>query len=271
MAGSVANLTLHPMRVLGARVDGLDLARPLDEPTRAALRDALDGHGLLLFSEQRLDPEQQLAVAEIFGAVSQQGDNAARAGRYGHISNDYNVGFAGDSELRFHADHCFFPKPLKALMLYAIELPPSGGDTLFADARAAYANLPARLKERIATLRARHAYDYPSARGHFRAGIEKLPPTATVAEHPIVLIHPRSKQPLIYVNRELTYEIVGLSSDESTALLDELIGYVNDDSVIYRHVWRTGDLVVWDNIALQHARTPFEPRFTRTLRRVQIA
>lgn len=271
MAAYVANLSLHSLGAVGARVDGIDLSQPLGEPARASLREALDRHGVLVFPDQRLDPEQQLAVAEIFGEVSQQGDNAARAGRYGHISNDYKVGFAGEGELRFHADHCFFPKPLRALMLYAVELPPAGGDTLFADARAAYANLPAGLKERIATLRARHAYDYPSARGHFRAGVEELPRTATVAEHPVVFVHPRSKQPLLYVNRELTYEIVGFSAEESAALLDELIGYVNDDSVIYRHVWKLRDLVVWDNIAMQHARTPFDQQHKRTLRRVQIA
>lgn len=271
MAGSIANLALQSLGVAGARVDGLDLSRPIDEPTQMALRDALDRYGVLVFPGQRLEAEQQLAVAEVFGRVSQQGDNAARAGRYGHISNDYNVGFAGEGELRFHADHCFFQKPLKALMLYAVELPPSGGDTLFADARAAYAKLPGHLREHIAKLRARHAYDYPSARGHFRAGVEELPSTAQTAEHPIVLNHPRTGQPILYVNRELTYEIVGLSLEESAALLEELIGYANDASVIYRHVWTLRDLIVWDNISMQHARTPFDQRYKRTLRRVQIA
>lgn len=134
----------------------------------------------------------------------------------------------------------------------------------------AYANLPERLKRRIAGLTARHGHDYSINRGDVRAK------GSTGAEgprwvHPVVRNHPQTGEPLLFVSRLITEEIIGLPPAEGDELLEELLTYIEDPKVIYRHKWRVGDYIAWDNLALQHARTNFDPAEKRVLRRVPIS
>ena len=266
------SLDIRPLSpALGAEIVGIDLREALDAESWEALASAWRTHHLLLFRGQELDAEQQVAFCRRFGPISRQGDNMRHSRDYMHISNTVEGGALPNGELLFHSDHAFFASVMKAIALYAVEVPSEGGDTLYANAQLAYDNLPAALKARIATLEARHVYDYARKSGDQRVTIEELGERAVQAVHPVAWPHPETGRPVLFVNEFMTHEILGLPRGESAALLRELLGYIRDPRVIYRHAWRLKDLVVWDNRSLQHARSNFDPREKRTLRRVPIA
>ena len=257
---------------LGAEVSGLDLRNDIANADWTAIEQAWRNHHLLLIRNQQLTPEQQVAFCTRFGSVSRQGANMQHRRDYMHISNTVEGGALPNGELLFHSDHAFFETVMKGIALYATEVPSQGGDTLFANAERAYNNLPEPLKARIASLRARHIYSYARVSGDHRVTPDELEDDRGVqAVHPIAWLHPETGSKVLFVNEFMTHEIVDLPSEESNALLDELLRYIRDESVIYRHPWRLGDLVIWDNRSLQHARTNFDPSERRTLRRVPIA
>jgi hypothetical protein len=164
----------------------------------------------------------------------------------------------------------FFDQLLPAICLYAEEVTRTGGTTIFADTRKAHDRLPTDLRDRLAGLEAMHLYDYANDYGDHRFRVATAAPEAPRATHPVVLPHATTGRPLLYVNRLMTDSIVGLGDAESEALLDELMTFFEGDEVRYVHTWRVHDLVVWDNLALQHGRTDFPPTERRCLRRVQI-
>jgi taurine dioxygenase len=154
-----------------------------------------------------------------------------------------------------------------ASMLYALEVPSTGGNTLFANGYAAYATLPDGIKRRIEGRKALNAYDYDSAamkRGTRLA--EGVPSYA----HPVVRTHPATGRKALYVNRLMTVRIEGLSEPESNELLATLFDHQERHEFIYEHVWRPGDLLMWDNRCTLHARTDFNPNERRLMRRVTI-
>jgi len=256
---------------LGAEIEGVDLRDTLDARTWEVVDRAWREHHLLLFRDQELDAEQEVAFAAHFGPVSRQGGNMKHARDYMHISNAVEGGAFPNGELLFHADHVFYEKIMKAIALYALDVPSSGGDTIFANAEKAYEILPDELKSRIATLQACHVYDYGVNYGSRRFTRELLTPDAVQAVHPIAWTNPETKNTVLLVNELSTLEVIGLEPAESEKLLAELLGYTRDARVIYQHAWRSKDLVIWDNRSLQHARTNFDPSEKRTLRRVPIA
>ena len=255
----------------GAEVIGLRDPAALDDAAAAALREAWKRYSLLLFRDLTIDPEQQLELAAVFGEVSQQGENHKRTGAYGFISNVVEGGNAPIGELPFHMDHCFYPKPLRGLTLYAIDVPSSGGDTVFSNGALAFDLLPSELRVKAGGLRALHVHDYAQKAYVGRIREAEIPPEAPRAAHPVAFPHPLTGKPILYVCRRHTDRILDVPTEESEALLEELIPYSHRPEVVYRHAWRPSDLVVWDNIALQHARTEFDPAEKRTLRRVQIS
>jgi alpha-ketoglutarate-dependent taurine dioxygenase len=257
-------IELVPLSPVGAEVRGLDLREEVPEAIQETLRAAFDERALLLFRDQDLQKDDLLRIAGIFGTVSDQGD---APGGFNYVSNVNKPGFnekmewtlvgGGEGELEFHFDHCFQENVLKAILLYGIEIPPAGGDTLFSDVRLATQRLPEKIRERIDGLQIRH-------KSVFRTG----QPEAT---HPIMFEHPRTGERGLFFSKRHAMEIVGMPAEESAQLLKEFPSYVEDPAIIYRHVWRPRDVVVWDNIALQHAREDFDPKHRRHLQRVQIA
>lgn len=263
------SLTLSPLSpALGAEVAGVNLARPIDGRTARALRDAFREHHLLLLRGQEIDGDAQIRFATLFGPVSHRG--AFMKGRdFTHVSNVHEAGILGSGVLRFHSDHTFFRHPLRAVCLYAIEIPPSGGDTLFANAAAAYANLPDRLRRRIAGRQSLQLFDYGG--DYNRRVLERdAAPDAPRCWHPLTL-EDGTGRTVLFMHALTTAAVDGLSDAETGALIEELVTYIADPAVGYRHAWRPGDLIVWNNITLQHARTDFDARARRTLRRVPIA
>jgi len=265
-------LSLRPLSpALGAEVLGLDLWQPTDTATAAALRDAFRGRHLLLFRGQDLTTEQQTRFARIFGEIVLREKNRVRSAEdtAQHVSNVRKDGVFGLGELDFHLDQLFQPQPLSALILYAIEVPKEGGDTLFANSMAAHARMPIALQERIAGLSCRHAYTFA---GTLAAdwNVDDAQQQSLSAVHPMVWHDPETGGRALWVNKLTTVEVLGLSAEEGRALIAEVRAYLHDDAIIYRHRWRPGDLLLWDNRRLQHARTPFDPAERRTLRRSPI-
>ena len=262
---------------LGAEIRGLDLARPLDAETVAALRAAWLRHLVLVFRGQALDVDAQARFANYFGETSDTQAPDARSLKHNPDrrvllitnirENGRPVGFLPDGELQFHSDSAFLDLPLMATVLYAVEIPDRGGETLFANAYAAYDSLDPALKTRIEDRRAFNVYDYATQIKAGRLDRAGLPQ----AVHPVVRTHPETGRRALYVNRLMTEEIVDMPAGESAALLESLFAAIEHPGAVYEHVWRKGDLVIWDNRCAQHARRDFPGDQTRLMRRIGIA
>lgn len=154
-----------------------------------------------------------------------------------------------------------------ATMLYSIEVPSAGGNTLFANAYAAYETLPAAIKQKIEGRKALNAYDYDAA--STRRGT-KLRDGVPACWHPIVRTHPATGRKALFINRLMTVAIEGLSDDEGEELLNTLFDHQEQRTFVYEHVWRPNDVLLWDNRCTLHARTDFSDKERRLMRRVAI-
>jgi taurine dioxygenase len=257
---------------LGAEISGIDLRGPLDETDKRAMLDAWHENLVILVRDQVLDEDAQVRFAETFGPPAKVSSGRKFSERHPSIMLISNIrqdgkpiGALPDGEMQFHTDQCHQAVPAKATVLYAIEIPSHGGNTLFANAYAAYATLPADIKARIAGRRALNAYDKDSTQRTTR-----YDNAASSCWHPVVRTHPATGRKALYVNRLMTREIEGLSREESDALLEKLFDHQEQRQFVYEHVWRPGDILMWDNRCTLHARTDFPAGERRLLRRVTI-
>ena len=260
----------HPLPgPFGVRLEGVDLRRDQPLAVREQARSAWLEHSLVLVRGQDLDVEHHRRFVEWFGPISTIGYASSSDQLEKYISNTRADGVAREGSLLKHQDFCFNDTLLPGLSLYAEEVPSVGGSTIFASTQLAYERLPYAVKGRIDGLHARHVYDYRTDYGTQRFRIASSPdaPTAT---HPVVLTHPLTERPLLFVNELMTDSIVELDDRASEELLHELWSYLDDATVRYEHHWELGDLIVWDNLALQHGRRDFPPGERRSLRRFQI-
>lgn len=274
-------LALRPLAAtVGAEVRELDLRRALESDVVEALKDALAEHGVLVFRDQELSAEEQVRFSQRFGELAggylsnisekrsggREGETVGKAVLYvGNLTVDGEQGIIPAGELQFHADGLYTERPARATMLYAIEVPAEGGDTLFASTGYAYASLPPRTRDRIRELRILLNFDYTTT-----VRTAARPVDAPHFVHPLVIAHPRSGQPLLNCNRLMADTVVGLPKAESDALIRELCDHLERPEYVYAHRWRVGDLVFWDNLATVHARTDFDPSARRWLRRTTI-
>lgn len=269
---TASGITTRPLSSdFGVAVQGVDLNTALQPDTAKALKALFLKHRLLLFRAPGLCDEAQVRLARLFGAPSlRERNKEKRASEHNQfVSNHRPDGIFGKGELDFHMDQLFLKDPLKAIILYAIEVPDEGGDTKFADARAAYEALSAEQKERIDTLHCRHARAYDakiSADWNVAEAAADIPNWV----HPMARRDPETGRRALWVNKLTTVGVEGLSSDESHALFEKVRHHLYDPALTYHHRWTPGDLILWDNLALQHARTPFDPAARRTLRRTAI-
>jgi alpha-ketoglutarate-dependent taurine dioxygenase len=254
MPETIAPLSSHT----GAEIRGVDLARPLDEAVRAQLYRSFVDCSVLVFRDQQLTPDQMLAAVRLFGTVFAQ-HNARFAlpecPQIHYISNldrhpDGRRYIPGEG---WHTDHSNAERPPKATVLHAVALPDRGGDTQFANMHAAYDALPEAVKTRIAGLRAVHVYQSRHSARQLLAlaapDRERIP--AAVA-HPVVRTHPESGRKAIYINPIRIEGIAGMAEGEALALLADLLEHATEPRFQYRHQWRPGDLVMWDDRALLH-------------------
>lgn len=275
-AGQAAALPLatRPLSpALGIEVMGVDLRRPIGATLLAQLREAWHEGLVILLRDQQLSEEDQVRFAECFGPLGRT-INVHNTGKHPAVMLISNIrkdgkpiGALPDGEMQFHTDQCYVERPAAATMLYAIEVPRVGGNTLFANAYAAYETLPAAIKRRIDGKKALNAYDYDNA--STRRGT-KLREGVPHYAHPVVRTHPATGRKALYVNRLMTLAIEGLPERESEELLDYLFAHQEQPRFVYEHVWRVGDILMWDNRCTLHARTDFSPTERRLMRRVTI-
>ena len=258
---------------LGAEIVGVDLRDALDDRTVAQIRDVWHDHLVILLRDQVLSEEDEVRFAEMFGPPAKihtpqfvRGHPAVML--ISNIREDGKpIGALPDGEMHFHTDQCHQERPAMASMLYAIEVPSAGGNTLFANGYKAYETLPAAVKRRIDGCKALNAYDYDTATTKRGTRLADGVPSYV---HPVVRTHPATGRKALYVNRLMTVRIEGLSQAESNELLDFLFDHQERREFVYEHVWRPGDLLMWDNRCTLHARTDFSANERRLMRRVTI-
>jgi taurine dioxygenase len=266
---------------LGAEVSGVDLSQPIAPQLCAQIRAAWLEHMVLRFRGQKLTDPQLLAFSRNFGELDAPGPNPlGRPFLPDHpemnvISNikegGVPIGGLGDGEAIWHADMTYVERPPMAAILYAIEIPPAGGDTYWANMVLAYEALPAALKRRVEGLEAVHDATYNSA-GAMRKGYNEVtdPRTAPGARHRLVRTHPQTGRRGLFLGRRRNSYIVGLELEESERLLDELWRHATQPQFTFRQQWRVGDVMVWDNRCTLHRRDAFDPGARRLLHRTQI-
>jgi taurine dioxygenase len=177
------------------------------------------------------------------------------------------IGALPDGEMHFHTDQCHQERPAMATMLYSIEVPSVGGNTLFANAYSAYETLPAAIKQKIKGRKALNAYDYDAAATTRGTKVREGVPAYW---HPIVRTHPATGRKALFVNRLMTVAIEGLSDAEGEDVLNTLFDHQEQRTFVYEHVWRPNDVLLWDNRCTLHARTDFSDKERRLMRRVAI-
>ena len=271
-AVTAARLDLHPLNPhFGVEIRGLDLRDGEDDATATALRDAFRRYRLLLLRNQDITTEQQTRFASIFGQVTLREKNRVRSAEAAaqHVSNVRKDGVFGTGDLDFHLDQLFQPMPLAALILYAIEVPDEGGDTRFSDSVSAIERMPNPLRERIAALSCRNAYTFAGSLAK-DWNVDDAQQQQISNVHPMIWRESPGERGALWVNKLSSLEVVGLPPEEGRALMDEARSYLYDEAIIYTHHWLPGDIIIWDNRRLQHARTLFDPAARRTLRRSPI-
>lgn len=259
---------------LGAEIRGVDLSKPLDDATFAAIYAAWLENLVVVFPGQTLTERQQVEFAERLGepvgqrSKERHDDRSGRDRRVMLISNirenGVPIGLLPDGELMFHTDSVYLERPLKGAMLYAEEIPSSGGETMFVNMHMAYDALPDAMKARLAPLTAVNVFDYETQVKTGRLDRSKVKNHV----HPAVRTHPETGKKALFVNRLMTEEFVGLPEAESDALLAELCDHAEQPQFVYSHKWTVGDLLLWDNRCTMHARTDFPPGERRLMRRV---
>jgi taurine dioxygenase len=265
---------------VGAEIVGVDL-REIDEADFAAIRGAFVEHSVLLFRDQRLSDDDLVTFSRRFGPLDwapvQETGRRFVEGKpelyvvSNVVENGVPIGSLGAGEAVWHTDMSYLEAPPMASMLYAIEVPPAGGDTGFCNMYSGYAALSDDLKRRIAGLKIKHDGTYNSG-GYLREGVAAVddPRLSPGAVHPLVCTHPDSGRRCLYLGRRRNAYLVGLDLAESEALLDELWSYATRDEFTWYNHWRVGDLVLWDNRCTMHRRDPFDPAARRIMHRTQI-
>jgi alpha-ketoglutarate-dependent taurine dioxygenase len=234
---------------LGAEIEALDLRRNMDDDTIRSLRRAFDDRGVLVFRAVDLEADDQARLAA--GLVG----GKPVVYRH-HMSNREQEEYATHGSLLFHSDMMWADTPMELLSLYGLDVEQPSVPTVFVSATHAWATLPETLRARVGDLSAVHVTGQQTRRGN----ADELLPVAHEREHsatkPVAFRHPRTGRTILYVSQMMTSHIDGLDPDASEALLEELFAHLYAPANSWQHEWRDGDLVVWDNLAVQHARPP---------------
>jgi taurine dioxygenase len=259
---------------LGAEIRGVDASRPLSEETFRKVERAWHEHLVIVLRGQSLDEDAQVRFAERFGELSpiHTDHHSATNKAVMYIGNRKQdgrlVGALPLGEMQFHSDQCYQERPAMATMLYAIEIPSAGGNTLFASGYRGYEALPPDIRERVANRKAVNVYDYGGGVLDRKGMVS--PKDGVSYAHPVVRTHPATGRKSLYVNRLMTHHVEGLPEGESERVLEVLFRTLEQPEFVYEHRWRVGDLLMWDNRCTVHARRDFDSNESRWLRRVTI-
>src|SRR6266852_5002063 len=270
----VVPLTKH----IGAEIRGIDLRDTLDGETISAIHQAWLDHLVLVFRGQQFSQADLIRATGYFGEIGP----LSRPPKYfptGYSKllpnimmisnireNGETIGALPDGEMNFHHDQIHSEIPHNGTLLYSLEIPTYGGDTLFASGYAAYDTLDPAIRKKLEGRRALNYYDYGSTiRGDSR-GVG----ASNQAVHPVFRTHDETGRKAIYVDRLMTVSIEDLPKEESDALLEAVFDHSEKSEFIYRHVWRVGDLIVWDNRCSMHARDDFPSDQRRLMLRTTV-
>lgn len=278
---AVTGFTLAPISdVMGAAITGWDLTEPLTPELVTGTRQAFLDHNVLVFRDQHLDKRQMYDFASIFGEVEQHKVAQADGSKWDAVHHITNLDGAGNpvakpffsSTYFWHTDKSFLPKPALLTMLQAVELPPDGGDTQFADMTKAYAALPETMKRRIDGRRVVQSLEfmrrYTGSAPATEEDIQAAPPVS----HPLVRTHPETGAKSLYIGMYSSH-IEGMPEAEGRQLLEDLLAHATTPPFVYSHRWQPGDLLFWDNRCLLHrAVANYEMgKYRRVLMRVVVA
>jgi taurine dioxygenase len=265
---------------LGAEIRGVDLRR-IGEAEFAKIHRGLLDHLVLLFRGQTLNDANLVEFSRSFGEldfapIQETGRRFVEGMPEIYIVSNVlkdgePIGSLGAGEASWHTDMSYLEDPPMASLLYALEVPPEGGNTQFINMYSVYEALPTGLKHRIAGLRLKHDGTYNSG-GYVRQGVtpvddlRKTPGTY----HPLVCTHPETGRRMLYLGRRRNAYVENFDLGASEALLDELWSYTEWAHLTWQNVWRVGDLVMWDNRCTMHRRDAFDPALRRIMHRTQI-
>lgn len=261
-----AAIEIRPVSpVLGAEVLGADLSRPVSRAALARFKDALARYKVLIYRDQELTKDNLIAYSRQWGPLGEHIMPGATRDGIAEINVMSNAGPDGRpngkhtdaSARRWHTDRSYMPVPAMTSLLYGVEVPREGGDTLFCNATMAYDALPAERKAQIDGLTAIHWVEHSRRTGGVALAtsyeLEKAPPV----KHPLARMHPVTGKKAIYAGCH-AWKIDGWSEPESRKLIDELMRHATQEQFVYRHKWRRHDLVQWDNRCTFHAATDFD-------------
>jgi taurine dioxygenase len=270
----VVPLTQH----IGAELRGIDLRTKPDDATIRAIYQAWLDHLVIIFPDQNLSQEDLLRVTNYFG----ENGEVSRPPKYfpkGYFNilsgimmisnireNGEPIGALPDGEMMFHHDMIHAEVPSKATLLYSIEIPSTGGNTLFASGYAAYETLDPEVRGRLEGRKALHHYNYGSTIKGDNKGVEAFGENM----HPVFRTHEDTGRKAVYVNRLMTVKVLDMPEGESDRLLNAVFDHSEKPEFVYEHVWRKGDLLLWDNRCSSHARTDFPSTERRLMLRTTV-
>jgi alpha-ketoglutarate-dependent taurine dioxygenase len=250
---------------VGAELRGIDLRERPDDETIEAIYQAWLDHLVIVFPGQNLSQEDLIRVTGFFGELNALGRPPKYFPKgYDRLlpgimlisnirENGEPIGALPDGEMMFHHDMIHAEIPSKGTFLYSVEIPSTGGNTLFASGYAAYDSLDPAIRDRLEGRKALHHYNFGSTIRGDGKGVEAFAESV----HPVFRTHEETGRKAVYVNRLMTVRVEGLPEDESDRLLNALFDHSERPEFVYEHVWRVGDLLLWDNQCSTHARTDF--------------
>lgn len=283
---STVQVSVQPLPgALGAEIRGVDFSQPLTDAVHKQIEEAWTKHLVLRFRGMpTLSADDLIAFSKNFGKLDARPIGSSDKNPYFEVDKPEitiisnvvvagkPIGGLGAYEAVWHSDMTYVDLPPKASCLYAIEIPPTGGNTYFVNMYEAYDTLPIELKNRIKSLSCVHDASRNSA-GELRRGFADInDPTKTVgAVHPLVRVHPASNKRCLFLGRRRGAYVSGLSLVDSEALLDELWAHATEPRFMWSQEWQLGDLVMWDNRCAMHRREAFDPSTRRLMLRTQIS
>jgi taurine dioxygenase len=258
--------------LMAAEVTGLDLAAPLSLESRDAIHAALLAHQLLVFRDQSLDKRQQMAFTEQFGTLERHTQRNRGIDDFPFVHMVTNLDESGKpsgtvKSTLWHSDKSFRPAPSMATILHAVDLPPEGGDTCFANMYAAYEALPGDEKTKLDGMEVIHSWEL-SRENIDRPISEEDRKDAPPMNHPLARVHPETGRTALFIGCHASH-LEGIPMADGRAWIERLEAHSTESQFVYRHQWRKGDVLMWDNRCLLHRADPnFDAaRFPRVLHR----
>ena len=283
---AASHVKITPIKgALGADVEGLNFSAPMSHQALRMIEDAWTQYLVLRFRGIGvLSADDLIAFSRNFGGLDARPISSSDTNRYFEVDkpeitiisnvvvDGKPIGGLGAYEAVWHSDMTYVDQPPKGSCLYAVEIPPTGGNTYFVNMYAVYETLSAELKEKIKDLTCVHDASRNSA-GELRKGFKDIDdPTQTIgAKHPLVRIHPVSKKTGLFLGRRRGAYILGLPLAESEALLNQLWAHATQPQFTWGQEWRLGDMIMWDNRCTMHRREAFDTSTRRLMLRTQIS